>query len=266
MYSIKAHAKINIFLKITGHKNGYHTLFSRFMRLDNLYDTISFVPCKCDSFTIEGMDNVDFKSNTIYKAFVSLNDHTGNLDILNFFLHHKVVVKKNIPSLAGLGGGSSDAGAFLRLANKVCDLQLDTPTLAKIGSGIGADVPFFVYDYPIANVSGFGEIIEPFDEKPFEVELFFPTLGCDTSLVYKTFKSNLLDKITPQKYMHWANLSSKEILAQTSYAPEILNDLYNAALIAYPNLKNEAPTGWLFSGSGSTFFKPYDIIASKKEL
>jgi len=266
MYSIKAHAKINIFLKITGHKNGYHTLFSRFMRVDKLYDTISFVPCKCDSFTIEGTSNIDIKNNTIYKAFVSLNDHTGNLDLLDFFLHHKVVVRKNIPSLAGLGGGSSDAGAFLRLANKVCDLQLDIPTLAKIGSSVGADVPFFVYDYPVANVSGFGEIIEPFNEELIEVELFFPTLGCDTALVYKTFKSNLLDKITPQKYMHWADLSSKEILSQTSDTPEILNDLYGAALIAYPNLKDEAPKGWLFSGSGSTFFKPYDIIASKKEL
>ncbi|MBN2722026.1 MAG: 4-(cytidine 5'-diphospho)-2-C-methyl-D-erythritol kinase, partial [Campylobacterales bacterium] len=175
------------------------------------------------------------------------------------------VVEKNIPSQAGLGGGSSDAGAFLRLTNKVCDLQLDTPTLAKLGSTVGADVPFFVYDYPVANVSGFGEIIELFDEEPFEVELFFPTLGCDTTLVYKTFKNNLLDTITSQKYIHWKELSSKEILAQTSFAPEILNDLYGAALIAYPDLKNEAPKEWFFSGSGSTFFKPYDIIASKKE-
>jgi 4-diphosphocytidyl-2-C-methyl-D-erythritol kinase len=266
MYNIKAHAKINIFLKITGHKNGYHTLLSRFMRLDNLYDAISFVPCKCDSFTIEGMDDVDIKSNTVYKAFVALNDHTGNLDLLNFFFHHKVLIEKNIPSQAGLGGGSSDAGAFLRLANKVCDLQIDIPELAKIGSTVGADVPFFVYDYPMANVSGFGEIIEPFNEKPFEVELFFPTIGCDTAKVYNAFKSELLCNITPEKYMHWANLSSKDVIEEACNNPEILNDLYSAAIIAYPDLSKEAPKGWLFSGSGSTFFKPYDIIAPKKEL
>ncbi|MDD5405552.1 MAG: 4-(cytidine 5'-diphospho)-2-C-methyl-D-erythritol kinase [Sulfurovaceae bacterium] len=266
MYSIKAHAKINIFLKITGHENGYHTLLSRFMRLSNLYDTISFVPCKCDSFTIEGMDEIDTNSNTIYKAFVALNDHTGNLDLLDFFQHHKVVVEKNIPSLAGLGGGSSDAGAFLRLANKICNLQIDIPTLADIGSNVGADVPFFVYDYPMANVRGFGEIIEPFYEEPFEVELFFPAIGCNTTKVYNTFKSDLLCNITPEKYMHWANLNSKDIIAEACNNPEILNDLFGAALLAYPDLSKEAPKGWLFSGSGSTFFKPYDIISSKKGL
>ena len=47
MYSINAHAKVNIFLKITGHKNGYHTLLSRFMRVEDLYDTITFEPCEC---------------------------------------------------------------------------------------------------------------------------------------------------------------------------------------------------------------------------
>ena len=50
MYSINAHAKVNIFLKITGHKDGYHTLSSRFIKVPDLYDTIDFVPCDCKSF------------------------------------------------------------------------------------------------------------------------------------------------------------------------------------------------------------------------
>ncbi len=57
VYSIRAHAKVNIFLKITGHKDGYHTLLSRFMRVEDLYDTITFEPCECDTFTIEGCDD-----------------------------------------------------------------------------------------------------------------------------------------------------------------------------------------------------------------
>jgi len=254
MYSIKAHAKVNIFLKITGHQDGYHTLLSRFVRVEDLYDTIDFIPCECKSFTIEGCTGVPLESNTIYKAYKALNAHTGDLDILNFFYTHKVVVTKHIPSQAGLGGGSSDAAAFMRLVKEVCNLMISTEELAKIGSTIGADLPFFIYNYPSANVSGFGEVVEPFDEPSLGVKLYTPNIGCDTTVVYKTFKKHLLDNITLCSFLGWDKLSSSTILEMIA-DPVILNDLYAASLIAYPELKNIAKEGWFFSGSGSTFFK-----------
>jgi len=254
MYSIKAHAKVNIFLKITGHKDGYHTLLSRFVRVENLYDTIAFVPATCDSFTLEGCDDISLESNTIYKAYKALNAYTGDLDILNFFYTHKVVVTKRIPSQAGLGGGSSDAAAFMRLVKEVCNLMLSTEELAQIGSTIGADLPFFIYDYPSANVSGFGEIVEPFEEEPLKLELYTPNIGCNTAVVYKTFKEHLLDNITLCSFLGWEKLPSSTILEMIA-DPVILNDLYAASLIAYPELKNSAKEEWFFSGSGSTFFK-----------
>ena len=242
----KAHAKINTFLKITGHKNGYHTLLSRFVKVPHLYDTISFVPQECKEFTIEGCGNVPIKTNTIYRVFKAMNIDT------DFFKHHKVVVEKNIPSGAGLGGGSSNAGAFMRLFNEVCKLEIDTPTLANIGSTVGADIPFFVYDYNSANVSGFGEVVEEFEDEPFEIELFTPRIHCDTALVYKTFRRELLDKIEPTAFKGWDKLSSKEVLSKVSAVEA--NDLYRASLIVYPELKEVAPKDWYFSGSGSTFF------------
>jgi len=254
LYSIKAHAKVNIFLKITGHEDSYHTLLSRFMRVEELYDTIEFVPCICETFTIEGCENIPIESNTIYKAYKALNRHCGDLDILNFFYKHKVVVTKRIPSQAGLGGGSSDAAAFMRLTKEVCNLLLSIEELANIGSTIGADLPFFIYNYASANVSGFGEIVEPFDETPLSLELYTPDIGCDTTVVYKTFKTNLLDEITLCSFIGWEKLDSKTLL-ETIADPITLNDLYAAALIAYPNLKKVAKKGWFFSGSGSTFFK-----------
>jgi 4-diphosphocytidyl-2-C-methyl-D-erythritol kinase len=254
MYSIEAHAKINIFLKITGYKEGYHTLVSRFVRVDDLYDTIEFIPCKCESFTIEGCDNIPLESNTIYKAYKALNDHTDNQNISAFFSEHKVVVTKRIPSQAGLGGGSSDAAAFMRLANEVCDLQIGTDALSKIGSSIGADLPFFIYNYPSANVSGFGEIVEPFEEAPLEVELFTPDIGCDTAEVYKTFHKYLLQYISRASFFGWENLDSKTLLNLIP-DPIALNDLYPAALVAYPKLEELDRKGWFFSGSGSTFFR-----------
>ncbi len=254
MHSIQAHAKVNIFLKITGHTNGYHTLLSRFMQVASLYDSIHFVPCECDSFTIEGCENVPLTSNTIYKAYKALNDYTGDLDILNFFYKHKVVVTKRIPSQAGLGGGSSDAAAFMRLVKKVCNLMISTEELAKIGSTIGADLPFFIYDYPSANVSGFGEVVKPFDETPLDLELYTPDIGCDTAVVYKTFKQHLLSDINLCSFIGWEKLDSKTLLEMIA-DPIILNDLYASSLIAYPRLKEIAPKGWFFSGSGSTFFR-----------
>ena len=254
MHSIKAHAKINIFLKITGHKDGYHTLLSRFVRVEDLYDTIEFVPCECKTFTIEGCDDVPLESNTIYKAYIALNDYTADQDISNFFSKHKVVVTKRIPSQAGLGGGSSDAAAFMRLSNDVCDLQIGTEELAKIGSTIGADLPFFIYNYLAANVSGFGEIVKPFNEAPLEVELFTPDIGCDTTEVYKTFNKYLLQYISRASFFGWENLDSRTLLNLVP-DPIALNDLYPAALVAYPELEELDRKGWFFSGSGSTFFR-----------
>jgi 4-diphosphocytidyl-2-C-methyl-D-erythritol kinase len=245
---IKAHAKINTFLKITGHKDGYHTLLSRFIKVPHLYDTISFVPQKCESFTIDGCSDIPVESNIIYKVYKAMNIES------DFFKNHKVVVEKNIPSGAGLGGGSSDAAAFMRLFNKVCKLSINTPTLAQIGSTIGADVPFFVYNYDAANVSGFGEVVEEFkNEEPFEVELYTPKIHCDTPLVYKTFKKELFDEIDLKSFEGWERLSSKEVLSKADAVEA--NDLYKASLIAYPELKDVAKDGWYFSGSGSTFFR-----------
>jgi 4-diphosphocytidyl-2-C-methyl-D-erythritol kinase len=258
MYSTKAHAKVNIFLKITGHKDGYHTLISRFMRVEDLYDTISFIPESVESFTIEGCDDVPTKSNTIYKAYEALLSHTKSSELEQFFLNHKVVVEKMIPSQAGLGGGSSDGAAFMRLANEVCRLGIDIDTLSQISSQIGADLPFFIHNYPSANVSGFGEIVEPFDEEPLPLELHRPPLGCNTAEVYKTFKRELLDRIDIDSFRGWENQKSSDILTQIE-DPTTLNDLYAASLIKYPELKELAPKGWYFSGSGSTFFRVGEI-------
>jgi len=251
---IKAPAKVNIFLKITGHKEGYHTLLSRFMQVTDLYDTIRFVPCECETFTIEGCPGVPRESNTIYKAWRALNEATGDLDLLEFFYHHKVVVEKRIPSQAGLGGGSSDAAAFMRLARQVCDLKLSTDELAKIGATIGADIPFFIYDYPSANVSGFGEIVEPFDEEPLALEIETPPVGCDTAEVYRVFKERFLSDIDPLSFLGWERIPSAQLLERIA-DPEKLNDLYPAALLACLILKDYAKPGQFFSGSGSSFFK-----------
>ena len=255
MYTIQAHAKVNIFLKITGHKDGYHTLSSRFVKVPDLYDTIAFVPCECKSFTLEGCENIPLESNTIYKAYKALNHYTGDLDILNFFYSHKVVVTKRIPSQAGLGGGSSDAAAFMRLVKEACSLLISTDDLADIGAKIGADIPFFIYDYNSANVTGFGEMVMPFEEPPLTLEIFTPEhINCNTAEVYKTFHTYLLRNIDPTSFFGWNQMDSRTLLKLIT-DPVVLNDLYPAAMASCPELEKVKKEGWFFSGSGSSFFR-----------
>ncbi|MCL4433083.1 MAG: hypothetical protein M1300_12340 [Epsilonproteobacteria bacterium] len=131
-YSIKAHARVKS--------------LSGWIRVEELYDTISFVSCKCESFTLEGCDDIPLESNTIYQAYLVLNDFTNDSDILDYFSTHKVVVTKRIAPSAGFGGSSSDAAAFIGLVKEVCNLILTTDELAKIGSSITPDVPFFIHN------------------------------------------------------------------------------------------------------------------------
>ena len=123
-YSIKAHAKVK-----------------------GSYDTISFVPCECETFTIEGCDDIPLKLNSIYKAYKALLDYTNDSDIADFFYEHKIVVTKGIPLQEDLGGAASDAAAFILLVKEVCNLILCSDELANIGSTVGADVPFFIHNY-----------------------------------------------------------------------------------------------------------------------
>jgi 4-diphosphocytidyl-2-C-methyl-D-erythritol kinase len=77
----------------------------------------------------------------------------------------EVYLDKEIPESAGLGGGSSDGAAALRVLNALWELGLDRASLADIGAQIGSDVPFFCYGGTAA-VSGRGEIVEPLPDVP----------------------------------------------------------------------------------------------------
>jgi len=252
---IKAFAKVNIFLKITGSRGDYHTICSRFLRVDELYDTITFLKKRGSenlykNFTLECNVNL-LGDNTISLAFELL---ARRFDIVKkFFKNHKVILDKKIPHSAGLGGGSSDAAAFLNLCNEVCELNLNSYELTKIGEQIGADVPFFIYNYKVANVEGVGEIVTPFEESPPKLKLFTPNIQCDTATVYKTFRKEFFHIANKDAGAKWLETNSKTLLKEQE--PKSLNDLFFAALKVYPKLKTFIKPDYFFSGSGSTFFK-----------
>ncbi|MBL4730608.1 MAG: hypothetical protein JKY28_04480 [Sulfurimonas sp.] len=98
---------------------------------DELYSNISFVACKCESFTIEGYDATRLKSSGIYKAYKALNDFVGegDSDIVDFFSQHKVVITQGI-SL------SCEVAVFMRLVQEACNLIISTDELVDIEATI----------------------------------------------------------------------------------------------------------------------------------
>jgi 4-diphosphocytidyl-2-C-methyl-D-erythritol kinase len=252
----KAYAKVNIFLKITGTRDNYHEIISRFMRVKSLYDEMSFVSKDIDEFKIIGNFSCTTQQNTIYKAYISLLnflDDTSKVSLENLMKKYALHVEKNIQAFAGLGGGSSDAATYLHMCNEVLHLGLSLNELASIGLHVGADVPFFVYGYDSANVGGIGEIVEEFKEELLDFEVFTPKIEISTPKVYGIYRENFYEPIDGFKTDELKKTTSLDIL--NSMSADEANDLFKPALQEYKELKNYYKYGYYFSGSGSSFFK-----------
>ena len=246
----KSYAKVNIFLKIVGLRDNYHLIASRFVRVKNLFDTISFIKKDIDNFSIEGNFSCILEKNTVYKAYKELEKFD---EVKEFFKKNIVKIDKNIPEFAGLGGGSSNCATFLNMVNQACNLNLSKEELAKIGSNIGADVPFFVYEFDSANVSGIGEIVEEFKEESLNIEVITPKIACDTGKIYKNFREKFYKELNKDEVKELFVTNSKDILKKFSINEA--NDLYFSALDLNQDLKKFEKDNWFFSGSGSSFFK-----------
>jgi 4-diphosphocytidyl-2-C-methyl-D-erythritol kinase len=247
----KSYAKVNIFLKIAGKNGNYHNLVSRFARVKNHYDIIKFKKCRCDKFTLEGNFGCHTKQNTIFKAYKKLTKISKK--VKKYFKTHKVIVKKNIQEFAGLGGGSSNCATFILMVNDVCNLKLSKKNMAKIGASIGADVPFFIYEFDSANVTNIGNKVKKFNEDILDIEVFTPKLKCDTKEIFKIFREKFYKKIKKQKAKKMLKIKSIDILKKLNIKKA--NDLYLPALQTQPKLKKYIKKGWYFSGSGSSFFR-----------
>ena len=244
---MKSFAKINVFLKVVGTRGNYHEILSRFVLCEQLFDEIYFE--RSNSFSIE-CDNKEIKENIIQEAIDELKKAGFSNELDEFFSSHKIIINKQIPIGAGLGGGSSNAATFLLMVNDELNLNIKRENLMQIASKIGADVAFFVSGYKAANVSGIGEIIEEFDDEVPNLSIITPNVFCSTPMVYQEFRSNFLQYIDVNAAKKMQNLKSKELLE--IYKNEELNDLFAPCFKLYPQM-NEFRDKFL-SGSGSSVF------------
>ena len=161
--TVRAAAKINLFLDITGRRNdGYH-IVNMIMQSVSLYDEVTVTVEKGDgeinvSCTDENIPCDE--TNTAYKAVKEFFKY-AQLDPMNVW----VKIKKRIPSQAGMAGGSTDAAAVLVALDKILDTEFSQDELAEIAENIGADVPFCIYGGTMT-ANGIGTILTPLPEMP----------------------------------------------------------------------------------------------------
>ncbi|NLY03755.1 MAG: 4-(cytidine 5'-diphospho)-2-C-methyl-D-erythritol kinase, partial [Campylobacter sp.] len=213
----------------------------------NLYDEISF---------IDGDDKIIsnceiYGENIILKARKILEKFGYKNELDEFFKTHSVKIVKNIPMGAGLGGGSSNAAAFLKLANNTLNLNISKPKLLEISTHIGSDVAFFISGYKSANVTGIGEIVKEFNESALNLEIISPKIHSNTAQIYQEFRANFMYIINPNLAKNLAKLQSAEILE--NYKNLELNDLLHPFLKLNPNFSLKEKE--FLSGSGSSYFR-----------
>lgn len=260
-FSLKAPAKINLWLKILGRRDdGFHAVETRMAPLELADElTLQTVPdapdgtvhFTCDDPTVPGDE-----SNLVVKALRALEPLTGSLPALRLHL------SKSIPHGAGLGGGSSDAAAALRLVRHAFRPDLPDLALQEAAASVGSDVPFFLYG-EVADATGRGETIQPvpdFTETPPVLLVKLP-FGIPTPWAYRQWKGAVEVPGLPYapQTTPWGILEN-DLERPVFEKYQVLGHL-KALLQQTPGVKAA-----LMSGSGSTVFAVLEESADREAI
>lgn len=259
--TLQSPAKINLFLKIVAKRpDGYHDLFSLMCAI-GLYDYIHIRPGEHTvSITCAHPDVPEDESNLAARAVLKFYEVIG----MNPPGIH-IEIQKKIPVGAGLGGGSSNAATVLTALNRFLNNPLPGPVLKKIGSGLGADVPFFLSGEP-ALASGIGDQLQAIGPIcPYHVVIVDPMIPVNTGKVYKSFKLRLTkcEKINNELKF------KKSCLDPIDY---LCNDLETVTARMHPEINQikdalcaAGARGACMSGSGSSVFGLFDDRAKANQ-
>ncbi|GAB4178539.1 MAG: 4-(cytidine 5'-diphospho)-2-C-methyl-D-erythritol kinase [Terrimicrobiaceae bacterium] len=252
---ILAPAKINLSLRVVGRRpDGFHDIETLMVGI-SLADELELVTTDGPGLALTCNDPgvPTDESNLVIKAAQCFFAETGLEPKARFHLI------KRIPWGAGLGGGSSDAAAALRLLDQAHDTQLGVARLEELAGRIGSDVAWFVRGQP-AVCRGRGELVEPLkDPLPtLRVFLLKPPFGVPT----------------PWAYRRWSESRPPPAIPRDVDGVPLFNDLESPVFekfILLPVLKHwlEAQPGVLaatMSGSGSTVFAVLQPEANAEAL
>ena len=260
---VLAPAKINLYLQVLGRRDdGYHLLASLMQKLD-----------LCDILEIEVTDN----AVSLHCPDSDLPRDDGNIalraahlffatyaDRLPVACGARITLCKNIPIAAGLGGGSSDAAAVLVGLDRLCQTKIPRDELAAVSVRLGADVPLFVHDWPVAWATGIGDRLTR--AKGFDGEcvvLVNPGFPVSTKLIYENLALTLDEKKINLTNSHFNGLLNRENpFLNRSFQPcDVRNDLEEVTVSLFREINDikrqllaAGASSALMSGSGPTVF------------
>ncbi len=243
--------KINLGLSIVAKRtDGYHELETIFypvalqdmVEIVHSNDNTSQVQFSHTGLSVPG----DEANNLCIKAYNLLKKDFPNIPSVKMHLH------KHIPMGAGLGGGSSDGTAVLKILNQQFNLGLNNLQLVDYAAQLGSDCPFFVYEHA-CHATGRGEILQPFecDLSNYQIALVHPGVHVSTGWAF--------GQLTP----HAKTKSIAQIVAQPieTWKAALINDFEAPIFQAHPLLSEIKSQLYLqgaiyasMSGSGSSLF------------
>lgn len=247
------HAKINLGLRILRRRSdGYHDIESCMLPIgwaDRLMVDIATEATE-DSYEIAGLaGELPIERNLIYKAVQLLRAHHPEIPPL------RLKLEKQIPTEAGLGGGSADAAYTLLAINELCRLGLSTTQLETLAGELGSDCPFFIQSRPTL-VTDRGEVLTPLTMPSALLGKWLlvvkPPIGMSTAEAYRQVTRHPevegeLTSLLEQPIEQWREL--------------IVNDFESVVFAHYPELAALCDTlyrhGALYaamSGSGTALY------------
>ena len=282
-YDTTAFAKINLFLRCCGkYDNGYHRLYMLMQQIglgDDIF--IEFDDDRDYAIEIESGVDIPREKDLGYKAAKAFYDTYADklraeAKPVPRFPYTFIKETKNVPSQAGLGGGSSDAAAVLQILQQHFDYPLDENEMITISSRLGADVPFFLTGGTCI-CEGVGEIVTELpDLSGVNIILVKPQVGVGTKECYELSDESpaVFDEEAYKERMNAVFADEKKLPLDRirEAAAELTNDLQEPAIKIAPVIADliEAVkrTGAVFtamSGSGSCVFGIYEDEKSAAE-
>ena len=250
---LKSYAKINICLNVVGKReDGYHELDMIILPL-KLHDSLFVTELKNAS---DHFVTIDDFSLGLFKYNIATATIEKMQKVYNFNQKFRITIHKNIPMQSGLGGGSSNAGAVINAVNEYCKLNMSDEEKVKIATGLGADVPFFIFNKP-ARCRGIGEKLDFIEVKnDYYALIVKPAQGCSTQQIYEVSDTMDLPIGDVEKVQRALETGDDDLLADS-----IFNALEGPAISVVPEIqviKNKLYAAGLkivqMSGSGSSVF------------
>ncbi len=259
-----ANAKINWALRITGVRDdGYH-LMDMLMQPISLCDELSAEPADDLSLEIKGEAIALGPENLVLRAAEALRSYAG------ISKGAKITLTNRIPSQAGLGGGSADCAAALRLLCRLWEIEISDEEMLKIGLKLGADVPFCLTNR-FSRVQGIGEVISPISwVKEIPLVIVKPERGVPTPAAFRLFDEEICKKTHLGLDIALEALSNGD---WKEFSRAAGNDLLAPALRLVPEIEGYIALlrqkGALYadmSGSGSAVFGVFADMAQAQRV